>query len=81
MVGALTTWRMLVAQQGSERWAAALESARALQAFGCEWKRWDEKEADLVTRVAQLEREVGQPPDTGTDSQPPPAVDDGASGA
>ena len=53
-----TTWRMVVALHGAEHWEEALERARALQAFGCEWEWWDETEAALVTRVAQLEREV-----------------------
>jgi len=62
---ATTTWRMVVALQGCEQWAEALERARALHAFGREWQWWDENEASLVTRVAQLEREVEQPPVAG----------------
>jgi len=55
---AKTTWCMVVALQGGERWAQALEKARALQAFGSGWKQWDQMEAPLVARVTQLEREV-----------------------
>jgi len=59
---ASSTWRMLLALQCSEQWAEALEKARALQAFGRKWKRWDEFEASLATRVTELEREVARSP-------------------
>jgi len=58
---ASTTWGMLEALQGGEHWAEALEGAHALHAFGSEWERWDELEASLVTRVAQLERALETP--------------------
>jgi len=77
---ASTTWRLLEALQSGEDWAEALERARALQTFGCEWERWDEIEADLATRVAQLEHEVQQLPVTHADNQHLPGVDDGVSG-
>jgi len=59
---ATTTWWMMVALHGGGYWAEALDRARALQAFGSKWVWWDETEAALVTRVAQLEREVEYPP-------------------
>ncbi|OSX75382.1 hypothetical protein BU14_0238s0005 [Porphyra umbilicalis] len=71
-----TTWRMVIALQGAEHWVEALERARALQAFGCEWNKWDEMEASLVTRVAQLEPEVALPSNSRTVSDPLPGVDD-----
>jgi len=74
---ASTTWRMLEALQSGEDWAEALERARALQAFGGEWQRWDEVEADLVTRVAEQERELPRPPAPRASNQPLPGVDEG----
>jgi len=70
-----TTWRMVVALQGCEHWAEALERARSLHAFGREWQRWDEMEASLVALVAQLEREVERPPVAGAVKDPLPGVD------
>jgi len=71
-----TTWRMVIALQGAEHWVEALERARALQAFGCEWNKWDEMEASLGTRVAQLKPEVALPSNSRTVSDPLPGVDD-----
>jgi len=75
---ATTTWRMVVALHECGHWAEALERARALQAFGCKWKWWDETEAALVTRVAQLEREVEDPTLAGTVCDRLPGVDNDA---
>ena len=70
-----TTWRMVVALEAREHWAEALERAHALLAFGREWQWWDETEASLVALVAQLEREVEQPPVARAVNDPPPGVD------
>jgi len=78
---ATTTWRMVVALHGGKHWVEALERARALQAFGSKWEWWEETEAPLVTRVAQLEREVEKLPVAGAVSGPLPGVDDGVLGA
>ena len=74
---ASSTWRLMLALQGGKHWTEALDKARALQTFGREWKRWDELEASLATRVAELKSEVAQPPVAGAIREPQPGVDDG----
>jgi len=53
-----TSWCLMVVLQNDGRWAEALATARALQAFGDQWDDWNRREAELAARIAFLEPKV-----------------------
>eukprot|EP00168_Porphyra_purpurea_P005521 TRINITY_DN165_c0_g1_i9.p1 TRINITY_DN165_c0_g1~~TRINITY_DN165_c0_g1_i9.p1 ORF type:complete len:140 (-),score=13.70 TRINITY_DN165_c0_g1_i9:208-606(-) len=55
---AATMWLLMVALQDDGRWAQALATARALQAFEDEWPDWKGGDSKLSARIALLEPKV-----------------------